>query len=86
MNWVSVASFVWTNVVPVVKDIYDIISMGTYRFIESEVERVEGLPLSGLEKRFEVAKNTKNWLEEKRRRHFDYVFSRNSSTNRNCSC
>jgi hypothetical protein len=63
MPVLSVLSFVWSYVVPVVKDAIAIINKGTYAWIKDRVDDADILELSGFEKRTKVYSDTIGWLE-----------------------
>jgi hypothetical protein len=60
---VSVLSFVWSYVIPVLKDGMAIINKGTYKYIKNRVDDADVLPLSGFEKRTKVYGDTIEWLK-----------------------
>ena len=59
----SVLGFIWSYVVPVIKDAIKVINKGTYAWIKDRVDDADILELSGLEKRTKVYSDTIGWLE-----------------------
>jgi len=65
MNPIAVLSFIWSYVVPVIRDGVQIINKGTYAYIKDRVDDADVLALKGFEKRTKVYADTVAWLEEK---------------------
>lgn len=65
MSWVSILSFIWTQVVPNVKDILRIVGCDTYGYIKDRVDDTDIANLSGLEKRAKVYADAMAWLKDK---------------------
>lgn len=55
--------FVWTYVIPVIKDGVKVINKGTYKFVRDRVDDADIMPLSGFEKRMRVYADAVGWLE-----------------------
>lgn len=55
--------FVWTYVIPIVKDGVKVINKGTYAYVRDRVDDADILPLSGFEKRMKVYGDAVGWLE-----------------------
>jgi hypothetical protein len=62
---VTVLTFVWTYVVPIVRDGVRVLNKGTYGYIKDRVDDTDILPLKGFEKRTKVYADTVEWLEKK---------------------
>lgn len=65
MQYAKILSFIWTYVFPVLKDIYEILSIGTFSYILDRVEIANTEDITGLEKRYKVYEEAREWLEEK---------------------
>jgi hypothetical protein len=65
MSWVSILSFIWTQVVPNVKDILRIVGCDTYGHIKDRVDDQDIINMSGLEKRAAVYASAMAWLKER---------------------
>lgn len=65
MNWLAIATFIWTNVVPNVKDILRIVGADTYSYVRDRVDDTDILDLPGLQKRAKVYADTMMWLKDK---------------------
>jgi hypothetical protein len=62
---VTVLTFVWSYVIPVLRDGVKVINKGTYKFIKNRVDDADILELSGLEKRTTVYTEAVVWLQDK---------------------
>lgn len=60
-----VVSFVWTYVVPIIKDGVKVLNKGTYAYIKDRVDDVDILSMKGFEKRTTVYGNAIGFLESK---------------------
>jgi hypothetical protein len=60
-----VVSFVWTYVIPIIRDGVKVINKGTYDYIKDRVDDVDVLNLKGFEKRVTVYGNAIAFLEAK---------------------
>jgi hypothetical protein len=65
MNPLAVLSFIWTYVVPIVKDAIQVLGKGTYFYIKDRVDDTDVLALQGFEKRTKVFADTVAWLAQK---------------------
>jgi hypothetical protein len=61
----TVVSFAWTYVVPILRDGIKVINKGTYGYIRDRVDDADILPLKGFEKRTKVYADAVEWLEGK---------------------
>lgn len=59
----AAATFVWTYIIPIIKDGMQIINKGTYNYVKDRVDDADILPLKGFEKRVKVYGDTIGWLE-----------------------
>ena len=59
----AAAAFVWTYVVPVIKDGIKVINKGTYGFIKDRVDDADVMEATGLDKRAMVYSDAIGWLE-----------------------
>lgn len=62
---VGALTFVWQYVVPIIKDIVQVLSSGAYSFISDRVDDVDVLELKGLEKRTRVFEDASEFLRSK---------------------
>jgi len=58
----TIISFVWTYVIPVLKDGIKVLNKGTYAYIKDRVDDADILELSGFEKRSVVYADIVKWL------------------------
>jgi hypothetical protein len=64
-NPIAVLSFVWTYVVPVIKDGVELLTSGAYTFIKDQVDNQDVLALKGITKRNRVYADTMAFCDEK---------------------
>ena len=64
-NPIAILSFVWTYVVPVIKDATQLLTSGTYAHIKDRVDDVDILKLKGITKRNKVFQSAQEFLESK---------------------
>ena len=62
---ISIATFIWKEVVPVVKQIIKIVGADTYVFIKEKVLEVEVTGVSGISKRLIVFGAASKYLQDK---------------------
>ena len=65
IGWLSVASFSWQYVVPVLKECADVVMKGTYTYITNRVDDADVMDLSGLAKRTKVYDDALVFLDGK---------------------
>lgn len=63
MQVFGVLSFVWSYVVPVIKDVIKVINKGTYAYIKDRVDDADVMEMSGFDKRTTVYNDAIGWLE-----------------------
>ena len=62
---VSVVAFAWKYVIPVLKDVSQVIMKGTYPFIKDRVDDIDVLELKGITKRTRVFADVEEFLKNK---------------------
>ena len=65
MGFTTVLGFIWTYVIPVIKDIVKLLNTDVYGYIKDRVDDVDIMDLKGFEKRTTVYGNTVAWLTKK---------------------
>lgn len=64
-NPIAILGFVWTYVVPVVKDAAELLTSGAYKHIKDRVDDVDVKNLKGITKRTKVFDSTQEFLANK---------------------
>lgn len=64
-NPIAILGFVWTYVVPVVKDAAELLTSGTYKFIRNRVDDADITKVKGITKRNKVYASVQEYLDEK---------------------
>lgn len=63
MQFATVLSFVWTYVIPVIRDIVKLLNKNVYAYIKDRVDDADILEMKGFEKRTKVYGDTVQWLQ-----------------------
>jgi hypothetical protein len=61
----SVLAFVWQYVIPIIKDIAQVLAKGTYSYVKGRVDDLDVLAMKGIEKRTRVFEDASEFLKQK---------------------